>query len=153
MVPQPDLLRQEAAATAFLLERAATNAAVWGDQAPDLLDELDRAVITDPWCEAVVAAVVAVHRSGADTREFRHVVHVHESLVDRGVHAPSDFHQLAMVDVAEAGASIEALPLYLHLLHEAAERRTLLARLVALADTLEHPGGPERVARVLGVAA
>ena len=58
-------------------------------------------------------------------------------------------------DAALAGVepgTLNALPMLLHKLEEEAHRRKVRARLVALADSAEHPGGPERVAKLLGMA-
>jgi hypothetical protein len=48
-----------------------------------------------------------------------------------------------------AGCRVGGLSHWLHRLHEAAERRQVMDQLVTMANTLEHPGGPARVAAQL----
>ena len=124
------------------LERSTVNAAVWGSQAADLRAELAAAEFTDDWCAQVAAAVAELGSVPAHE--------LHEHLVARGVHQRQDFWRLVFADVAPG--YLEALPYLLDMLKVAAQRRTVGARLVALADMLEHRDGPARVAELLGVA-
>lgn len=137
-------------ATDLRLERDAVNALMFGTQAGDMVREvrsaLDAGHFADPWCAAVAAAVVGE----VDTSEpGALMLAVHHRLVATGTHRERDFWQLCLADVKPG--TLNALPMLLHKLAEAAERRRLLDRLVALADTLERPGGPARVAEVLGM--
>lgn len=134
------------------LEHAVVNAAVWGSQAPDLLDELERTELLDPWCRDVVAVVVELWRrwepgSLLATVDPMEVAARVEALGWRPGLSPS----IVLAEVTGEGYSIEALPLYLHRLREMDQRRAVMARLVALADTAERPGGASRVAEVLGM--
>ena len=130
------------------LELATVNAAVWGNQAADLVPELRAAEFVDPWCAAVVSAVADVLPMG-NTAPGALAMATHERLVELGHHRPRDFWQLALADVPPG--TLHALPWLLGRLEEAAERRRVMARLVALADTLERPGGPARVAELLAM--
>lgn len=136
------------------IQRTAVNTLLFGTQAADLrpkaLAAVDAGHFTDPWCAAVAAAAVEVVPTVDITQPGALMLAVHRSLVTKGTHRDRDFWQLVMADV-EPGR-LNALPLLLHKLAEAAERRRVMARLVALADTLERPGGPARVAELLGVA-
>lgn len=135
-------------------QRTVANALLFGTQAADLRAEvlaaLEAGHFTDPWCAAVAAAVVEVVSTVDASEPGALMLAVHRHLVANGTHRERDFHLLVLADV-EPG-TLNAVPMLLHRLAEAAERRKVLARLVALADTLERPGGPARVAEVLGVA-
>lgn len=130
------------------LEGALANAAVWGppDQAAAMVPELRSAEVVDPWCRAVLDAVADASPL-VDPTPGAMAMAVHERLVAQGI---DDFARLVLADV-EPG-TLHALPFLLGRLDEAQERRKLRARLVALADTLERPGGPARVAEVIGMA-
>lgn len=133
------------------LELEVTNAAIWGPpaQAVDLAAEIRAAEVVDQWCSAVLQASAEVAHWVDDTPGALALA-IHDHLVDTGTHRPGDFWQLALADVDNDRLS--ALAFLLSRLDEEAHRRKVLARLVALADSAEHPGGPERVAKLLGMA-
>lgn len=127
-------------ATGIDAELAAVNACLWGptDQLAGLLGELDSGLFVDPWCREVVELV----HQGATT------VDMPDALRARGWVGPCA-PSVVLADVTAAGGRLDALAFYLGRLREGQERRRVLAQLVALADTLERPGGPARVAEVL----
>lgn len=134
------------------LEMATVNAALWGPDTPDHLDELAEAEFTDPWCRDVVAVLVDLwgrYEPGSILASVDPVAVAErvEALGWLPLTSPSIF----LAEVTGAGYSLTALSQYLDQLRELAHRRRLLARLVALADTLERPGGAARVAEVLGM--
>jgi hypothetical protein len=131
------------------LERATVNAAVWGTQAADLVPELRAAELVDPWCSAVVSAIADVSTMADTSQPGALALATHERLVATGIHEDRDFYRLCLADVPPG--TLDALPFLLGQLDEAAQRRRVLARLVALADTLERPGGPARVAELIGM--
>lgn len=124
------------------LERFAVNAAVWGHQGPYLLVELADAVILDPWCTAVRDAVVDSLTAGTPTGAA--LVHDVVRRAD-GV----SLAEVILADVTEAGGRLDALPWYLGRIAEDHQRRALGLVLAGLVDSLGHPGGLDRVARVL----
>lgn len=132
------------------LELAVVNAAIWGLDTSSHLDELADVEFLDPWCRDVAKVLIdlwAEIEPGSRRVNPLAVAEAVERLGWRPTTSPSIF----LAEVTAAGYSIHALPLYLGQLREVAQRRHLLARLVALADTLERPGGPARVTEVLGV--
>ncbi len=135
------------------LEMAVVNAALWGPDTFAHVDELAAAEFLDPWCRDVVAVLLDLFSIFEPGSIFARVAPVAvaermKALGWRPLTSPSIF----LAEVTGAGYSITALPQYLDQLRDLAQRRRLLARLVALADTLERPGGAARVAEVLGVA-
>ena len=97
-------------------ERKAVNALMYGTQAPDLVAEVRAAVdaghFTDPWCAAVVAAVVEVVGEVDTSEPGALMLAVHHRLVANGTHRERDFWQLCLADV-EPG-TLNALPMLLH---------------------------------------
>jgi hypothetical protein len=126
------------------LERWTIFAAVLGDprQLEDLLEELTLDLFGDPWCRDVVAALHEDYRGPT-------AIAVH--LARMGWRPRCSAPSFADAFLTDIGWHPEALPFYLGRLKEAADRRRVLARLVALADRLEHPGGPCRVAQLIGM--
>jgi hypothetical protein len=136
------------------LELATLDAVLHSTQTVDLATELRAAVeaghLTDPWVAAAVAAALDVLDDVDTTTHGALMLATHERLVAIGTHADRDFGRLVLPEVDTA--TLNQLPMLLGQLEEAAARRKVMARLVALADRLEHPGGPARVAELIGMA-
>ncbi|CAN5618880.1 hypothetical protein BH10ACT1_BH10ACT1_19890 [soil metagenome] len=131
-------------------ERAAINAALYGVQAMAYLNELKAVGWTDPWCAKVAAALVDVLRRST-SRRYEHGVLadlVRRELIRNGHCDLVD--GLPLVDVTLAGGSVHGLGIYLAEIAEAAQRERLRLELVRLADALDRPGGPARVAEMIG---
>lgn len=128
-------------------ERSAVHAAVWGHQAPYLLVELADAPILDPWCRQVRTAVIDAVTAGTATGPG-----LVQEVARRG---EVTLAELVMVDVTEAGGRLDGLPHYLARIGEDHRRRAVGLVLAGLVHSLGHPGGLDRVTRVLhrGLAA
>lgn len=158
LIPGPRSSARPNAATdphptaALDLELATLNAAFWGGEVHLFLDELAVAEFVDPWCRDARDVLVRLQRdaeqdivAGGKVDPFD----VAAELKQMGW-LPILSRSVVLAEVAPG--TLHALGSLLTQMAEVAERRRVLARLVALADTLERPGGAARVAEVLGVA-
>lgn len=134
-------------------EHGAINAAVWGPHAHAYLDELEAAVFLDldPWWSATRDAVVKILRTqdvlgiGFDPGIL--ASQVAEELDQEG----HDFTRLGMSAVTAAGGRVHALGIYLQAMAECQLRARLRGDLARMAEALDRPGGPQRVAKLIGV--
>ncbi|CAN5765194.1 hypothetical protein BH23ACT2_BH23ACT2_20820 [soil metagenome] len=128
-------------------EDLAVHAAVWGPR-PELADAIENRhlsadLFVDPIRGATVEAVLGLV---ADSHQVDAPA-VCRRLMDGGTPEYDAVQAVVLPGVFEAaGCRTGGLGHYVHRLHEAAERRRIMDQLVTMANTLEHPGDPARVA-------
>ncbi len=132
----------------------ALHAALWGEP-DDVLDAIDRGTwrlqhFTDPTERTTATAILDLVLAG----EVPEVAAVHAALVAKGIDQPTAAAMVTLSGAFEAAGCLRGgLHHFLHILAEDQTRAVVMARLVALADAVDRPGGPERVAVALGVTA
>lgn len=129
------------------IEDLAAHAAIWGPAAEltDVLEngQLHADLFVDPVRKLTVEAVLGLAADGHQVDAPA----VCRRLMAAGVAEYEAVQAVVLPGVFEAaGRRTGGLAHYLHRLHEAAERRQVMDRLVALAAAVDTPGGPARVA-------
>jgi hypothetical protein len=115
------------------IERAILCCLLWGPRAASTAaDAIDVEAFTDPVTRSLVLAAL----------ERPDVAHLWTRAREVGI-SPKDL--TARVTYWLPPRQREGLAYYVDRLNEAADRRKVRAELLRLADTLERPGGPERV--------
>lgn len=134
-------------------ESQAVHAVVWGE--PEVLfDEIDAGHLvaehfTEPAHQAVIEAVIHL----VAVEAIPTPAGIHEHLIGVGWTTDDAVAAVLMPGAfAPWTGQLWRLPLYLAEVAEQHHRRLMRTRVVILADQLERPGGPARVAAALGVA-
>lgn len=136
------------------LESLALHAALWGPP-EDTFDAIDAGTLTadlfdDPIAKATALAILDVVAAG----NVHEPAVVAEYLVFTGMDTPTAREAVLLAGTFEAAGFVTGgLAHYLHALAEDRDRRDLERRLVGLATKLHKPGGPARVAALLGATA